>query len=167
MNIKNITNQTIDILRMAGIKNCESIMNSLENIFDNEIEGDYRSSENNSNIPTILSGKAPKAEGVNLRGGYYSGSSINQIPSDRLGSCNADLLVLCFDKDKLSERLREMLYSSGIFCQGVRMNSVFFTTMWDNKTYDIHKRAIEHLRERGMIFIFILATENGASEILI
>ena len=39
----------------------------------------------------------------------------------------------------------------------------FLTTKWDNKAYDAHKPAKEVLKSEGIIFLFVLISESGAS----
>ena len=104
------------------------------------------------------SGKAPDL-------GRYGGitSHINAIPSSTKGPCAEDLLVLCFDKDKLSSRLTEMVYHSGIYCLGKNRSVVFITTKWDDSYYP-HKRAIEILKQKGINYIFVLMSNKGAAE---
>lgn len=91
-----------------------------------------------------------------------SGGFINLIPSSVYGPCTPELLVLCFDKDNLHERLREMLYHAGIMCSH---RLVFFcTTKWDPYVFDLHERAVEALRQRGTTIVFVLIGPKGAQE---
>lgn len=93
------------------------------------------------------------------------GTFINIIPGNLKGPCSGELLVICYNKDSIHERLREMLYCAGITCRG-RNNKVFFiTTKWEPNNYKIHSDAIEVLRNEGVEIIFILLGNKGISEI--
>jgi hypothetical protein len=62
------------------------------------------------------------------------GSLFNLIPSDFEGPC-ADLLVaLCFDADKLEDRLNDAIKHAGIHCPKTRA-VVFITSKWDPKVW--------------------------------
>ena len=106
-----------------------------------------------------MSGKAPNLDK------FGNGSYINLIPSNTTGACTEDLLVLCFDGDKLSSRLTEMIFHAGIYCLGKNKNVFFATSQWGDKLIRPYKRAIEILRDKGVSFTFVLISRNGVSEI--
>ena len=95
-------------------------------------------------------------------GNVDAGGFVNVIPSSTYGPCTPELLVLCFDKDNLHERLREMLYHAGILCNH---RLVFFcTTKWDPYVFEFHERAVEALRQRGATIVFVMIGPKGAQE---
>lgn len=110
-----------------------------------------------------LKGRAPDL------GRYMENGStfISAIPSTVEGYNSDRLLVLCLDRDNFHDRLREMVYHSGIYCRGINRMAVFLTSKWDNQTYKLHEKAIDLLKKNGIKFIFALITENGASSIRI
>lgn len=119
-----------------------------------------------------LGGKAGPGEGTNApRNGDDDKSSsmtggYNQIPASRPGSCHRCLLVLCYDKDSLSERLREMLYHVGIYCQGTTTEVLFITSTWDYQSFEAHKKAVSTLKDRGIRFNFLLIGTSVATRLL-
>ncbi len=113
--------------------------------------------------PSGLRGKAPAAEtfGNSGRGGY----PFNMIPSKIPGRCCPELVVLCYEKDNLNERLRRAVYHAGVLCRGTCHTVLFATTGWSPVTYRTHKAAIERLRDDGITFIFLLVSEEGTAVI--
>ena len=111
---------------------------------------------------TELKGKAPD---LSRMPGTSYGSHINAIPSSRHGACTRELVTVCFNRDNLHERLREMIYHAGIYCKGMNHLVAFVTTKWDPTTYEVHRVAINTLENEGVKFIFVLLTERDASRI--
>jgi len=93
------------------------------------------------------------------------GTAINKIPSDENVQCCKELLVLCFNKDDLHDRLREMIYHAGVVCRAENRTVVFLTTKWEPIIFKKHEQAIQAIRQEGCDVVFILLTEKGASEI--
>lgn len=94
-----------------------------------------------------------------------NGERINVIPSSVKVSCCEELLVVCFDKDSFTERLREMIYSSGIICRGIHKLVIFMTTKFDNKNFEKHIDALQIMKRENIRFCFIQLARQGASEL--
>lgn len=105
-------------------------------------------------------GWAPDLGETTDNGGY-----INAIPSKIKGACHEELLVLCYDEDKLHERLQKMLSHAGILCRGINRKVLFLTSYWLPKKFNEYIEEIEKLRQEGVDIVFVLFTKNGATEI--
>jgi hypothetical protein len=93
--------------------------------------------------------------------------NINAIPSAVMGKCHSELVVACLNRDSFNERLREMIYCAGVYCKGKNEKVMFFTSKWDSKTFDKHKKAIEILINDGVKFHFVLVSNGRMSRITI
>ena len=143
LDYSSIMNQLKKILNGAGMESVIPILGDLLEIVSE----------------TGMKGKAPDL-GMLSYGGY-----INAIPSSIHGSCANELLVVCFNRDNLNERLREMIYHAGIYCKNKNRLVTFVTTKWDPTTYEVHRAAIDTLEKEVIKFIFVLLTERDASQI--
>ena len=89
----------------------------------------------------------------------------NAIPGYPNGACRPLLIVRCYNKDKLWERLTEMLYHAGIYCRGVNKQVIFFTAKWNPDEVEFHRQAIRLLQHEDVRIAFILISERGLSPI--
>lgn len=143
MNIEEMWGQLKDILSKAGIEGraiAEGVMD------------DIRSG--------ITNGKAKPLRS----GGFYPGDC-NAIPGHPGSSCCRQLLVKCYNRDNLSDRLRDMIYHAGIYCPDDNKEVVFISTKWDNKSFQPHQKAIDILKRKGVKFAFVLISSNGMTAI--
>ena len=90
---------------------------------------------------------------------------INLIPSKVKSACHEELLVLCYDRDNLDERLRKMLYHAGITCRDINRKVLFITSYWLPRIVNEHIKEVERKRQDGVEIVFVLFTKNGATEI--
>ena len=111
-------------------------------------------------IDNGTSRKAPN--NYNFDGGR---SYINLIPSSKEGMCSPELIVLCYDKDNFTERLREMIYHAGIYCKDINTRVMLLTTKWPIEHYKIHEKAINVLRNNGLNIFFVFIGPKGVSEL--
>lgn len=95
----------------------------------------------------------------------WPGHCINSIPGLPGHECYGTLVVRCFNKDNLWDRLQKMVYHAGIICRDQTRQVAFFTTKWDPAAYDAHREAVERIRRDGARICFVLLTENGGSHI--
>ena len=123
------------------------------------IEGVGRVLAESTNTRSGLRGKAPNAE--SLSGGCGGSGLFNMIPSGIPGQCHRELLVLCYGRDSLSERLRRSIYHAGILCQSVCRTVLFVTTKWNPDEFWAHRSAIKKLRNDGATFVFVLIGDEG------
>jgi hypothetical protein len=91
------------------------------------------------------------------------GSMVNIIPAEKNGHgrCSSLLVVFCFSKGKLGERLREMLYHLGIYCRGVSKKVLIITSQWDNSAWETHSQAVDALKQQEGIEIFKAQLEGN------
>ena len=78
---------------------------------------------------------------------------VNVIPGEHEGECRQVLLGLCFDHDNLDDRLREIVYHAGIYCQEETRLVVIVTSQWDPKKWNKHEKAFADLNAKVVIFV--------------
>jgi mRNA-degrading endonuclease RelE of RelBE toxin-antitoxin system len=81
------------------------------------------------------------------------GGPVNVIPSDHEGECRQVLLGFCFDQDNLDDRLREIVYHAGIYCEEETRLVVIVTSQWDPKKWKKHEKAFADLNAKVVIFL--------------
>jgi len=104
-------------------------------------------------------GKCPNGEEIGID--HY----INFIPSRIKGMCCVRLVVVCFDGDSLDERLREMVYHSGIYCQNRNKRVLFLTSKWDTGIFEKHADACRIIESWGVDVNFVLIGKNTVNMI--
>ena len=141
------------------IRDLVDIFNDVEFGIDGELVEDiFRKSFTEG---TGLPGKAPILDFPFV----FSGADTNYIPSIHKGSCKHRLIVQCFDRDNLEDRLVETIYHAGIHCRDKNRKVAFITTQWKWKSskFRPHEKAIKVLNYNGVDFYFILISRKGAS----
>ncbi len=148
VNLKNMWNQLRRILEEAGIEGGAIAEDIMADIETNKTQG--------------------KAEpfGSNKSGHGGAPGYCNAIPGYPGVSCHRHLLVKCYDRDDLSERLRDMIYHAGIYCPDDNKEVIFVTTQWGKKHLP-HKKAIDCLKRKGIKFAFVLISPNGMGPIYV
>jgi len=99
-----------------------------------------------------------------VKGSSIGGSGpINIIPTekDSKGTCCPIVVVFCFSKNKLHERLRELVYHLGIYCRKETTRTIVITNQWDNDVWQVHLPALEILRSHVGIRIFKAQLEGN------
>jgi hypothetical protein len=108
-------------------------------------------------------GTAGKAKPLRPNG---HGSGIcNAIPSDTKGSCHRLLWVRCYNRDNLSDRLRDMIYHVSLYCPDDNREVIFITTKWDNEVFKPHQKAVKLLQQNGVRFAFVLCSDAGLTRL--
>ncbi len=147
--LSNMWNQLRRILEEAGIEGGALAESIMEDVETNKTQG--------------------KAEPFDSGGsGHGSGPGYcNAIPGHPGASCHRHLWVKCYNRDNLSERLREMIYHAGVYCPDDNKEVIFVTTHWDDKIHLPHRQAIDCLKRKGVRFAFVLISANGMGPIYI
>lgn len=137
--------ELIRTLRNAGLELPDWV---IEDIFNDAYEGIYQ-------------GKAPLPN----EGTSQFCPHMNSIPGYPGASCCHALVVRCYNKDKLHERLREMVYHTGIHCRGYTTQVIFVTSQWHPDTYELHTAEVKRLRQDGVKIVLLLMGSSGVSVI--
>lgn len=107
----------------------------------------------------ILSGKSSGKVPHDLGEVFYG--DFNLIPSNHHGSCRAQLVVICYDKDNFDSRIRECLDYAAIICPNQNQEIFFFSTKWDSTVAGRYSGYIESLRRNRVIVNMVYVTRKG------
>ena len=90
------------------------------------------------------------------------GVYVNVIPGRHEGFCCDTLITLCYDNDKIEERIKNSLDHAMIICPGKCRNVYIITTQWNSITYNkLYYGYLNSVRKNGVHITVIYITDKG------